>query len=118
MILWGHSRKVEMRIYIAGPYTNGDVAVNVKKAIEAGDFVCRYLGHAVFIPHLTHFWHMLIPGDYEFWLRVDVEWLEVCDAVLRLPGESKGADREVKLARGMGKSIYTSISQIPMANQK
>lgn len=28
-----------MRVYIAGPYTKGDVAVNVRNAIEAGNMV-------------------------------------------------------------------------------
>ena len=48
------------RIYIAGPYTNGDVAVNVRTAYEAANQLAD-LGFAPFVPHATHFWHMLFP---------------------------------------------------------
>jgi hypothetical protein len=101
-----------VRIYIAGPYTQGDVALNVRNAINEGDYVSR-LGHIPFIPHLSHFWHMLFPHDYEFWMKQDLVWLDLCEAVLRLPGESPGADREVELARQAGKIIYHSVFEIP-----
>ena len=101
-----------MKIYIAGPYTQGDVAVNVNSAIHAGDYVSR-LGHIVFIPHLSHFWHLLIPHIYDFWMAQDEAWLMECDAVLRIEGASKGADQEVKIAKAHGKRIYYSVFEIP-----
>lgn len=103
-----------MRIYIAGPYSKGDVALNVKAAIYAGDYVAR-LGHIPFIPHLTHFWHLIISHEYEFWMKQDLYWLEMCDALLRLDGESSGADREVENAKFCGMKIYYSIYDIPQA---
>jgi len=63
-----------MKVYIAGPYTIGDVAQNVRNAIEAGDQVLK-LGHIPFIPHMMHFWHLLFPGPYEQWLQWDLSWL-------------------------------------------
>jgi hypothetical protein len=33
----------------------------------------------------------------------------MCDAILRLPGESAGADEEVKLAKELGKPVFYSI---------
>jgi hypothetical protein len=39
--------------------------------------------------------------------------LEKCDAVLRIPGESRGADLEMAKAKEMGKIIFTSIDDIP-----
>ena len=39
--------------------------------------------------------------------------LEKCDAVLRIPGESRGADLEMAKARELGKLIFTSLDQIP-----
>ena len=39
--------------------------------------------------------------------------LEKCDAVLRIPGESKGADLEMGKARDMGKIIFQSLEEIP-----
>ena len=44
---------------------------------------------------------------YERWLEYDMEWLTACDALVRLPGESKGADREVARAKELGIEVYT-----------
>lgn len=97
------------RVYIAGPYTKGDVAANVRAAMDAADGVLA-AGFIPFIPHLTHFWHLVNPRRYEFWLVYDTEWLRVCDAVLRLPDESYGADKEVELALKLGLPVFHSIA--------
>lgn len=39
--------------------------------------------------------------------------LERCDAVLRLPGESRGADQDVAIARRRGIPVYLSLGEIP-----
>lgn len=106
-----------MRIFISGPYTKGDVAENVRNAIHAGDYVAN-LGHVPFIPHLTHFWHLLIPHKYEFWMQQDETWLNCCDAILRISGESAGADREVAKAIESGMIVYYSVFDIPRARPK
>ncbi|WP_228374205.1 DUF4406 domain-containing protein [Demequina phytophila] len=36
-----------------------------------------------------------------------------CDAVLRLPGDSKGADQDVAIARERGIPVYFSLEEIP-----
>jgi hypothetical protein len=36
-----------------------------------------------------------------------------CDAVLRLPGASAGADNDVRIAADLGIPVYTSVDQIP-----
>jgi hypothetical protein len=41
--------------------------------------------------------------------------LQHCDAVLRLPGESRGADQDVAIARERGIPVYTSLEEIPRA---
>lgn len=41
--------------------------------------------------------------------------LQHCDAVLRLPGESRGADQDVAIARQRGIPVYTSLEEIPDA---
>lgn len=101
-----------MRIYIAGPYTKGDIAMNVRKACSFASAVAG-LGHTPFVPHLTHLWHLMFPHPYEFWLEQDIEWLKVCDAILRLDGESSGADKEVQLAQELGMPVYYSLAEIP-----
>lgn len=99
------------RIYVAGPYTKGDVAVNVRNAYEAANRLAD-LGFAPFVPHATHFWHLLFPRPYEFWLDLDNQFLPHCEAVLRLPGQSSGADKEVDLAKGLGIPVFTEINEI------
>lgn len=95
-----------MYIYIAGPYTQGDVAVNVKTAMDAADALIA-VGHAVFCPHLSHFLHLNQPRPYEVWLRHDLAWLPACHWLVRLPGESPGAEREVAEARRLGIRVLT-----------
>jgi hypothetical protein len=39
--------------------------------------------------------------------------LTLCDAILRIPGESRGADLECDLAREMGKPVFMSLDDLP-----
>ncbi|WP_323986795.1 DUF4406 domain-containing protein [Microbacterium plantarum] len=39
--------------------------------------------------------------------------LQRCDAVLRLPGESRGADQDVAIARERGIPVYTALRDVP-----
>jgi hypothetical protein len=39
--------------------------------------------------------------------------LERCDAVLRVPGESKGADEDVRLAERRGLPVYRRVEDVP-----
>lgn len=87
-----------MRIYIAAPYTKGDVIFNIRAVIDAAEAVAAK-GHTPYIPHLAAMWHLVHPHPVEFWYDYDLAWLRMCDAVLRLPGESIGADAEVEEAR-------------------
>lgn len=100
-----------LKVYVAGPYTKGDVAVNVKNAMDVANDLIE-IGCAPFIPHLFHFQHIAYPHEYDTWLKIDMEWLRQCDIVLRLPGESKGADLEVERARQLGKHVYRSVDEI------
>lgn len=103
-----------MRAYVAGPYTKGDVVLNVRNAIHAADTLL-VLGHWPFVPHLTMLWHTISPHEYEEWLRLDFAWLEVCDCVVRLPGASAGADREVSEAQRLGLPVYFGIEEFVKA---
>lgn len=38
-----------------------------------------------------------------------------CDAVLRLPGASTGADNDVRIAESLGIPVYRSVDEIPRA---
>lgn len=50
-------------------------------------------------------------GEYQY--PVAHRLLEKCDAILRIPGESRGADIEMQKAREMGKIIFLDINDIP-----
>jgi len=100
-----------MKVYIAAPYTQGDVAINVHRVIRVADELLE-MGHSPFIPHLTHFWHLITPQPWSTWLRLDLEFLAVCDCVLRLYGNSIGADAEVEEAERLGIPVYYSIEGI------
>jgi hypothetical protein len=102
---------VRAKIYVAGPYTKGDVAVNVHRAFKAANDLADR-GFAPFVPHGTHFWHLMFERAYEFWLELDNQFLPCCQAVLRIPGESSGADNEVALARKLDIPVFTDIEEL------
>jgi len=85
-------------VYIAGPLT-ADVLLGTRNAIKEAS-VLADLGFIPLVPHLTTTWQMIEPRDYEYWMRLCFGWLNRCDALLRIPGESKGADAEVAYAEG------------------
>ena len=100
-----------IKVYIASPYTLGDVAVNVKTQMDMADKLIDY-GFAPFVPLYSHFQHMAHPRPYQDWILLDNVWVLACDCVLRLPGESKGADDETQLALENGIPVFESIAQI------
>lgn len=100
-----------IRVYIAGPYTKGDVAINVNQAIKIANQLLD-MGYIPFIPHLTHFWYLISPRPYRDWLKLVVEWLKLCHVVFRFEGESPGADKEVELAKLLGIPVVTSLAEL------
>lgn len=99
------------KIYIAGPYTLGDTAANVKNAMAAFNQLME-LGFAPFEPHLTHFQHICFPQSYETWLAYCFEWVVACDGLLRLPGESAGADQEISVARDHDIPVFHNMDEL------
>lgn len=102
---------------MAGPYSKGDTALNVRRAIEAGHLLME-AGHTPFIPHLTHFWHLLFPRPYEEWLAYDNQWVTLCHGLLRLKGESNGADKEVALATKNKMPVFFETSILAGASRQ
>lgn len=96
------------KVYVAGPYSAGDVALNVRAAIDAGDRILQ-AGGIPFIPHLVHFWHMLHPRTYAQWISWDLQWLAVCDDLVRLAGESPGAEIEVMRATELEIPVFLGV---------
>ena len=100
-----------IKVYIASPYTKGNMAVNVGVSLKAFDKLMK-LGYAPYAPLLSHFVEINFPHPYNEWLDLDIEWLEVCDAVLRLPGESSGADKEVITANENDIPVFYTIKDL------
>ena len=99
------------KVYIASPYTKGDVAINVKLQLDTYDQLMT-LGYAPFAPLYSHFQHMAHPRPYADWIAIDLEWIHACDVLLRLPGDSSGADGEVAYAIEIGVPVVYSIEEL------
>jgi len=50
--------------------------------------------------------------SHEDWMGVDLPWVAVADAVLRLPGESSGADCEVAEANRCGVPVFNTVAAV------
>jgi hypothetical protein len=98
-------------MYVAGPYSS-DPAQGIQDAVEIANGLWDEFGIIAYVPHLTHLWHLITPREYEFWISYGLEWVRKCDALFRIEGESPGADKEVALARELGKPIFTDFYQI------
>lgn len=98
-------------IYIASPYTTGDVGKNIHLQLETAHQLLD-LGFCPYTPLLNHYLHIHRPRPWQEWLAMDEAILPHIDALLRLKGESLGADREMALARKLGKPIFQSIEDL------
>ena len=121
--------KQRKRVYIAGPISKGNLAANVNQATAAFVALAK-AGLAPFCPHWSVyakpcfegqdytgqtdatkcFAHGTIHGNDEMthadWMGIDLPWVAVSHAVLRLPGESTGADLEVQEAYQRGIPVF------------
>lgn len=100
-----------LRVYISGPITKGDRIHNFAQAASAQRQLMNY-GFATLNPMLSMMHPAADQIDYEKWLAGDLAWIEVADAVLRLPGESVGADRECGFAADNGVPVFHSIGEL------
>jgi hypothetical protein len=125
------------RVYIAGPISKGDLCHNINQATDAFVELSK-AGLAPFCPHWSAYskpaeWKMVpnrftrnmrqavvceatIQGNDQMqhadWLGVDLAWVSVSDAVLRLPGESIGADAEVAMAVVEDIPVFHSVAEV------
>jgi len=102
----------KVRVYVAGPLTAGKTLKNIPNAIKVGNDLLER-GFVPFIPHLNVFWEFIYPHHPDsVWLAYDKQWLGVCHALLRLPGESPGADGEVDFAAERDIPVFYHISDL------
>ncbi len=116
-----------MIILIAGPYrsgTNDDpqkMAENLQR-LESMSWPIFQAGHVPIIGEWVALpiWRMaggVSVGDalYDQILHPTAgRLIERCDAILRLPGQSQGADNDVRLAHERGIPVYYAIDEIPV----
>jgi hypothetical protein len=118
-----------LMILISGPYmsgTNGDekaIAKNLK-AMEDYALPIFEKGHIAVVGEWLA-WPVIRQAGgeshsseqfAEYQYPVAHRLLEKCDAVLRIPGESRGADIEMGKAKEMGKIIFNNFDEIPDLN--
>ena len=113
-------------ILIAGPYRSGTdddpdrMAANLARLEEAAWPLFRsghvpMIGEWVALPVLSSAGASgpLDPFAERVMYPTAERLLQHCDGVLRLPGESRGADQDVALARERGLPVWTDVTQVP-----
>ena len=114
-----------MLILIAGPYksgTGGDpdaMAANLRR-LEAAAWPIFAAGHIPMIGEWVALPVLRSAGATVHDSLADQvlypaaqRLLRHCDAVLRLPGASAGADLDVATARALGLPVYHDVAQVP-----
>ena len=116
-----------MVILIAGPYrsgTNGDplrIAQNLDR-LESFALSIYKAGHIPVIGEWVALPLMKQAGSLKLGDEISEQYLypvasrllERCDAVLRIEGESKGADEDLRLARERGLQVYWRMEDVPV----
>jgi hypothetical protein len=109
----------DIKVYIASPYTKGWMPDNVRRQITIGDELLD-LGYKPYIPLLTHFMELYKHRDEREYLDLDIVFLSVCDAVLRIKPldengieiPSAGADEEEAKAKELGIPVFYSVADL------
>lgn len=107
-----------LMVYVASPITKPDPISNAMIAIAVGDELMAF-GMCPFLPQLSYFQQKYgryyaedYGEDYELFMKIDFEVLSRCDVLLRLPGFSLGADREVEYALSLDKIVFYDIDTL------
>ncbi|WP_198141493.1 DUF4406 domain-containing protein [Micromonospora sp. ATCC 39149] len=115
-----------LMILIAGPYRSGTgdhpdlLAANLRRLEEAAWPIFRaghvpMIGEWVALPVLRGAGTDGVgdPIAQEVLYPTAQRLLQHCDAVLRLPGASTGADQDVAIARERGVPVYYDVADVP-----
>lgn len=102
---------MSIRVYVAGPMSKGWLLDHVRAAIMAANQL-RAAGFYPFLPQLMIHWDLVYQYSYESWMEYDFAWVSACQALLRLPGESSGADRECVHARSLSIPVFYSVEEL------
>ena len=97
-------------IYLAQPISKGNSFQNIRDGVIVSDFLMRK-GYVVFNPGLSALHDMIIYNTpYELYMSQDFAWIEKCDCLIRLPGDSPGADREIEYAKQHNVPVFYGVA--------
>lgn len=101
------------RVYLSGPLSKGDRSHNVCQFMQAHEILMDK-GFAVLNPGLTANLPWAWEKSHADWIASDLPWVETADWLVRLPGESVGADMEVDHAftRGIPVLYVDSVEML------
>ena len=115
-----------LMILIAGPYRSGTdddparLAANLRALEEAAWPIFRaghvpMIGEWVALPVMRGAGSTGVgdPVSEQVLYPTAERLLQHCDAVLRLPGASTGADQDVRIARERGLPVYERVEDVP-----
>lgn len=118
-------KKTTLTILIAGPYRSGtnDDPKLMRQNLEKLESAALTLFRAGHIPLIGEWLALPLlkmagskkPGDkiyQEISYPVAHRLIGKCDAILRMDGQSTGADNDVKVARELGLPVYYRIEEI------
>jgi len=119
--------KESMLVLIAGPYrtgTNDDPGLmqrNLERLEEVGLSVWRrghlpVIGEWMALPLMRKAGSQSVgdPVYTEMAYPVAHRLLRCCDAVIRVGGESRGADQDVALAKELGLKVFYFVDELPV----
>jgi hypothetical protein len=107
-----------LMILVAGPYrsgTDGDPA-RIQANVDAMTDVALQLYWRGHLPVLGEWFALPLiaaGADEAIFHPIAEQVLARCDAVLRIGGPSDGADRMVRTARALGKTVFGSLEDVP-----
>ena len=98
-------------IYVAGPYsadTEEGIAANISAACAIAQRLALLGKHAI-CPYLNTGGFHTLPIPYEYWMELDANILDRCDALLLMSNwlTSYGTKRELARASWQGKTVYS-----------
>lgn len=105
--------QVRPLLYVAAPYTRPEPVSNTHHVYRVATAVYADTGWCPVVPHSSLLWHLVNPQEESYWYEYDLHLLRGCDAIVRLPGYSVGADNEMMFARDNGIEVveFESLPQ-------
>lgn len=98
-------------IYLSHPISKGNQFANIHISAKAYIELMN-MGFIVYWPGGSVLCEMIMPQHYESWMTQDKAWIDRCDAVVRLAGESNGCDREVLHAKENGIPVFYGVGEL------